>query len=81
MAGSLSPETASRRSRVIALSRHRGPDDVATIQAKTDLEASKPRDHIERVLTTCRGGHRIAGPGAVRHAPQSGGATGSSRRS
>ena len=52
MAGSLSPETASRRSRVIALSRHRGPDDPATIQAKRDLEASKLRDHIERVLTT-----------------------------
>jgi hypothetical protein len=45
-----SPRTAKARARVGILSRHHGPDDPQTIDAKIDLEAAKLRDHIERVL-------------------------------
>ncbi|MDF2563316.1 MAG: hypothetical protein K0R99_4762 [Microbacterium sp.] len=48
--GSLSPEVASARGRVAALTRSRAEDDPERIDARTNLAVAKLEDYITRVV-------------------------------
>ena len=46
-----SPATVSARQRHNILSRHRGPDNPATLDALRELRAHRLEDHIREVIT------------------------------